>query len=126
MSIHMSKIALIGFDGNSKEWEQWLIKTTAIADAGGWSAAMESDMTNGTSGKKKKNNKGWQYLTLALTGTPFTIAVRKANRNNVFKTISVLKKKYKATEVGEYIELTKEFTAATMKSNKEDPEIYIG
>src|SRR5210317_2162293 len=125
MSIHMSKIAVIGFDGNPKEWDQWLIKTTAIADAGGWGVAMESDLTGGTPEEKKKNNKGWQYLALALTGTPFTIATRKANRNNVFKTISALKAKYEATEVGEYIELTKDFTAATMKSNKEDPEIYI-
>src|SRR5210317_508002 len=120
MSIHMSKIALIGFDGNSKEWEQWLIKTTAIADAGGWSAAMESDLTKGDDSEKKKNNKGWQYLALALTGTPFTIATRKANRNNVFKTINALKNKYEATEVGEYVELTKEFIG---KSNK---EAYIG
>jgi len=76
--------------------------------------------------REKKNNKGWQYLALALTGTPFTIAVRKANKGNVFKTISALKNKYEATEVGEYGELTREFIGATMKSNKEDPEAYIG
>ena len=65
----MSKIAVIGFDGNPKEWDQWLIKTTAIADAGGWGVAMESDLTGGTPEEKKKNNKGWQYLALALMGT---------------------------------------------------------
>ena len=99
MSEQEEKITVIVFDGNQSKWNEWDIKTRAIAESRGREGALDKDLSNGKEEEKKINKKAYRYLVLSLKGTPFSIVTRKKNKQNAYLSYEALKKKYEGQEM---------------------------
>ena len=137
-----NKIRYIPYDGDKDKWEEWRIKTMAVARMREWSKALTIDMSHESisdgilSGTQKTdvamNEKAWNYLILSCTDKAFQIVVlggdisSKATRKreNAYEAWQALMKKYAPTTNDAYIRLYEEFVSLTM-TKKEDPEEFV-
>ena len=95
-----SSVRYVKFSGKGSEFNEWKVKTLALARRKGFAKYLKEDLQYSTDDAVKKsfengNADAWDQLVLSLSGTPFDL-IQEADEN-AYEAWRVLLNKYEVS-----------------------------
>ena len=138
-------VRLIKFDGDEKNWHEWSVKTLALAKTKGFRGVYAKDTKpcndeayektgTGAATKEQKaiyeaNDKAYQLLVMSCSGIAFGLVNQAKTKSHAdgdaFMAWKNLSDRYAPHGVSDLIQLTGEFNACALTSNKDDPDEWF-
>ncbi len=126
---------VIPYGGGEEKWREWSIKTNAYANTRGWEKALTqncehtevlaADLTSEQEKDRELNLKAWNHLVMACQDSAFT-ALTTATMSNVYEGWSALLQEYHKNDIDSLVDIESDFTSCKMKTDMEDPSLWIG
>ena len=120
----------VKFSGKGSEFNEWKVKTLALARRKGFAKYLKEDLQNSTDDAVKKgfengNADAWDQLVLSLSGTPFDL-IQEADEN-AYEAWRLLLNKYEVSgEKQETLtDVTEEWNNAKLDSVQTDPDDWF-
>ena len=121
-------IRYVKFSGKSVDFNEWKVKTLALARRKKFAVYLKEDYTLATTpsdvqlNHEEGNADAWDQLVLSLKGSPFNL-IQEADENT-YEAWKILLKKYEVSEekIESLNEATKDWSKCNLGSTRNDPD----